>query len=435
MKSLYVDNFRGFSRTYIPLDDVNFFVGENSTGKTSILSLIKILSDPKFWFSLDFELEEIDLGNFEDIVSQISDNKQNFSVGFSQKARSDKEKDLLFLITFKNRQDVPVVEYYSYVSESGMVHLKIGPKSIYYKLDNALVYEQNEQRRCQAFFEAAVMEHQSPSSRYKNFNKLKKTTFGGAPLGIKLQVVNSYLSKGDSPKNKSIEWPLGMIENVTWIAPIREKPKRTYDQYKAGYSPEGTHTPYLLNDFLGDRRGKHYRKSLQKSLERFGIDSELFKTIQVKRYGRHKTAPFEVDIVLNEEPLKISNVGYGVAQVLPIIVECFLREGKSSFAIQQPEVHLHPKAQASLGDYFHSLASEESKTFFIETHSDFLIDRFRRTQKKNKAVGAQVLFFERNSRGNTVHPICIQEDGKYGDDQPAGFRSFFVKEELEMLSL
>ena len=53
MPTIYLNNFRGFKKSYLTLTDVNFLVGENSTGKTSILKLIKLLSDPRFWFTFD----------------------------------------------------------------------------------------------------------------------------------------------------------------------------------------------------------------------------------------------------------------------------------------------------------------------------------------------------------------------------------------------
>ena len=68
MKALYVDNFRGFNDTLVPLCDVNFLVGENSTGKTSILSVLNLLSETRFWFEPEFNNEEIEFGNFEDIM-------------------------------------------------------------------------------------------------------------------------------------------------------------------------------------------------------------------------------------------------------------------------------------------------------------------------------------------------------------------------------
>jgi predicted ATP-dependent endonuclease of OLD family len=53
---LFVDNFRGFQDTCIPITDVNFLVGENSTGKTSMLSLIKLFSGPDFFMGQDSSL-------------------------------------------------------------------------------------------------------------------------------------------------------------------------------------------------------------------------------------------------------------------------------------------------------------------------------------------------------------------------------------------
>ena len=66
---LYVNNYRGFSKTFIKLTDVNFLLGENSTGKTSILSLINIISNQKFWFSQEFNTDEVELGYFSEIIS------------------------------------------------------------------------------------------------------------------------------------------------------------------------------------------------------------------------------------------------------------------------------------------------------------------------------------------------------------------------------
>ena len=78
MKLLYVNNFRGFSDTFIPVADVNFFVGENSTGKSSIMYLINLLGSPEFWLTQNFNNDEVELGNFKDIVSANADDKTYF---------------------------------------------------------------------------------------------------------------------------------------------------------------------------------------------------------------------------------------------------------------------------------------------------------------------------------------------------------------------
>jgi predicted ATPase len=156
----------------------------------------------------------------------------------------------------------------------------------------------------------------------------------------------------------------------------------------------------------------------------------------VKKYGKDSASPFELDIILEDKPLNISNVGYGVSQSLPILIELFARIKGSWFAIQQPEVHLHPRAQATLGDVFYFIAEKENKKLLIETHSDFIIDRFRANFKKNSStIDAQVLFFERVNGVNKVHSIRIHKNGMYDENQPESFRSFFIKEELDILGI
>ena len=224
-------------------------------------------------------------------------------------------------------------------------------------------------------------------------------------------------------------------QKLQWIAPIRSKPKRTYDGYKVDFSPEGDHIPYMIGKIL---KQKSLAKIFNPFLEKFGKESGLFENIRVKRFGRETDAPFELDVVFGETPMRISNVGYGVSQALPIVVEFFLKPHNYWFAIQQPEVHLHPKAQAAFGDLIFTMANSEKKKFFIETHSDYMIDRFRLNYRKKQStpkIKSQVLFFERHKVGNKLSPIEINEKGNYSENQPEQFREFFIREELSLLGL
>ena len=162
---------------------------------------------------------------------------------------------------------------------------------------------------------------------------------------------------------------------------------------------------------------------------RVGKASGLFQAITMRAFGdsNDPTSPFEVDAILDEKALNLSLMGYGVSQSLPIFVELLHRPHGSWFAIQQPEVHLHPRAQASLGDVFFEMATRDHKSFVIETHSDFTTDRFRlnfRKRVSGKPLG-QILFFERKNKRNTVTPIPVGTKGDLPRDQPSGYRSSF----------
>ena len=98
MKTLYIDNYKGFSDTFIPFLDVNFFVGENSTGKTSILNLLNILSETAFWFRPDFNNRQVELGYFDEIINQCSNNKTYFTIGIEYNNKNIKDTSKFFLM-------------------------------------------------------------------------------------------------------------------------------------------------------------------------------------------------------------------------------------------------------------------------------------------------------------------------------------------------
>jgi predicted ATPase len=97
---------------------------------------------------------------------------------------------------------------------------------------------------------------------------------------------------------------------------------------------------------------------------------------------------------------------------------------------------LHPRAQAALGDLIHFLVVNESHTYIIETHSDYLIDRFRlRVKEQGVPKDAQVVFFSKTETGNRADALMINEKGQYPEDQPDEFRSFFINEEISLLEI
>jgi predicted ATPase len=162
----------------------------------------------------------------------------------------------------------------------------------------------------------------------------------------------------------------------------------------------------------------------------------MFKKINIKEYGTDDDTPFRMNFILNKKPINIVNIGYGISQVLPILYSMYMRNN-TIITIQQPEVHLHPKAQAALGDVFFDLSiGRKKKKLIIETHSDYIIDRFRQRQRKSQEKSSvQLLFFLREKGINKISPIGINENGNYDTNQPKEFREFFIKEELANLGL
>ncbi len=428
MKTLYVDNFRGFFDTYIPCLDVNFLVGENSTGKTSILSILNLLCDMDFWLRGDFNTETVELGTFRDIASSKIHGKKYFRVGMIRTDTNPKDSSA-FLLTFAEQEALPVVSHYDYYTEGTEINIAFSRQSLRYK-----------------YKERAVTQRDELFDIFRNWTKMRDTRSGYTKFQRKYPVprrnslinagilIESEIKRGDDKDSKVGHFSLPYFaKELVWLAPIRTTPKRTYDSFKPSFTAEGSHTPYLIRDLL-TRSGTSL--DFKKYLKKYGSSSSLLDSISTKDYGSSPTSPFSLNVILKGRVHNIMNVGYGVSQILPIVVELFAREPHKYFAIQQPEIHLHPKAQAALGDVIWKLAKEQEKKFLIETHSDYIIDRFRiNASRKGLHMPAQVLFFEKTKSGNKVTPIKIMENGYYDKNQPKAFREFFIKEELRILRI
>ncbi|RSD34187.1 MAG: hypothetical protein CI953_1040 [Methanohalophilus sp.] len=437
MPALYLDNFRGFKDTFIPLKKVNFLIGENSTGKSSILSLIYLLSSVNFWIMTKFNDQNVRFGSFYDIANRNSTKNDTFKVGFFNEEIDSDSNIQSVVMNFKNSKGIPKISNISYISNDIVVVSRISDtgKSINYKATK--LDELNFTISDSDFFEKFV-EYIGIQSKECGFKRMKIVPKYINRISTLIQLINEEIeSKNNNKEDLTVEVPT-IVDNYHWIAPIRAKPSSTYDVYDTNYSPEGSHAPYILNSILSSKKNEKKKEIIQ-TLEEFGEDSGLFETLSIDKFKkRSEVSPFEVDVTLGEENYNITQVGYGVSQVFPILIDLVATTPERWFSIQQPEVHLHPRAQASLGDLIFKLAFNEEKNFIIETHSDYLVDRFRLNIHKNredKKIDSQVLYFERNNSGNSVYPIEINDDGKYSKDQPDSFREFFLNESLNLLEI
>ncbi len=119
----------------------------------------------------------------------------------------------------------------------------------------------------------------------------------------------------------------------------------------------------------------------------------------------------------------ISQVGFGVSQIFPIILEGLQMPLGNTLLLEQPEIHLHPNLQMQIADYFISLALS-GKRVIIETHSDHIINRLVRRIVEdndhglNKLIG--IYFVEPSENGSTLKEVILN-DTKGIDNWPSGF--------------
>lgn len=114
---------------------------------------------------------------------------------------------------------------------------------------------------------------------------------------------------------------------------------------------------------------------------------------------------------------------------------------RRTFLLQQPEVHLHPRAQSELGTFLGTLAKSTGKMFLVETHSDHLFDRIRmdvRDGKESrdglnlKPEDVSNLYFERRGSEVEIYSIELDTEGNL-IGAPDSYRKFFLNEERRFL--
>lgn len=443
MKYLFLDNFRGFSNSIIPLKQVNFLVGENSTGKSSFLKLVNLFSQDNFRQFPERSIQEYaDLGSFNDIVSAWSTDRSYFIIGLMTCDDENLDKVEILLYEFGQKSDGTV----ALLSHTFFLKRKI----LKLNVENNIVMHYNsfsyENKTLQKIPEKLFLQIINKSRKFGKGRNIGKSRLPISQIPIAFLLTMISDRKPGNQKSVKNEETMDIFmamykafDNLVWIAPIRTKPERFYgSSVNTTFSPDGTHSPYLLKKTLEGNNSSDFHSKLKS----FGQVSGLFDTILTHKFGESQESPFEILICFKKEiSFNINNVGYGVSQVLPLVVELLNEEDADvTFAIQQPEIHLHPRAQSAFGDLIAAQARLKHQQFLIETHSDYIIDRFRLNLSRNKnnqesKISAQVLFFQRCDTGNRVSIIPISENGKYSSNQPDEFKDFFINEEMQLLEI
>ena len=415
---LYIDNYKGFVDTFIDFKRVNFFVGDNSTGKTSIMQVLNTLQNHGFWFDASLNTKESQLGSFSEIVNKCMGKKKYFIISgdFSDDNSEDK-KTCFFWLKYKEKNCSP------YVSEFRFIN---GDKSIWciMKTETKVTVFTKQISNGISFHDWAK-DNEDYIDNGDSITLPRK-----APYGVLRSIIGEYVKSGDLQLKGQIKVP-DIVSELFYIAPIRAAAHKWYESYQISYSTMGEHTPLLIKKLLSDNSQK--AKSIIAELNKYGKESGLFDELVIE--GENEEKPFSIEVKYDKMLLNLKNVGYGVSQVLPIIMEMLTSKGEY-FCVQQPEVHLHPRAQAALGDFMFMAASEYKNTLFLETHSNYMINRFRiATSRSTKNVESQILFFKRTNRGTVIETIPIDKSGELLGEHVDDYLSFYIEEEMNMLSM
>ena len=430
------------------LRPITLLVGENSTGKTTFLGcyhvLHRLLPGSDFERALDFNEEPFAMGSFRDIVrfGRRRDGRiDKFKLGVSFEPPDRDSLPYRLLVSFSEEGSQPVVSSLRFHFEGGSY---VGLRRSGFR---NTIFETPDQEVISALplgIAWTILEMMFAAEEGLLSLVIDRIDGEGGPFSG-LRPVYDYLN-GVRPKNtrgarsrrkRSGRLPpfdveSGQSPRMIPVAPLRSKPKRTYNPIRDSASPDGEHVPMLMMRL--DRTDKPHWASLHEDLVRFGRASGLFSNIKVKRHGRQMSDPFQLQVKVRTGPhANIMDVGYGISQSLPILVD-LMHEEQSVFLLQQPEVHLHPRGQAELASLFIESCKKRGNRFLVETHSDYIVDRVRILVRKGEleASDVSVLYFEPNGNAVTIHNMTLDRDGNLVD-APEGYRDFFLKETDRLL--
>lgn len=206
------------------------------------------------------------------------------------------------------------------------------------------------------------------------------------------------------------------LRRLYYLGPLRAYPERTYTWSGAQPSDMGQAGEQAVHAILSSRdkgemisRGKgRPRATLEeyvaKWLQRLGLIAEF--RVEAVAEG---SQIFQVQVRRRAGGAQslITDVGFGVSQILPVIVLCFYVPEGSTVILEQPEIHLHPSVQADLADVLIDAHKKRGVQIIVESHSEHLLRRLqRRIAEQDLSKDDVALYFcEANSKGSTLIPL------------------------------
>jgi hypothetical protein len=216
-----------------------------------------------------------------------------------------------------------------------------------------------------------------------------------------------------------------MLRGVYYLGPLRDYPKREYTWAGGDPADMGRRGEYAVAAILAARergekisRGKgkpkftleqyvaHWLKEL-KLIEEFRVEEIKKGTNLYRVWVRRSRGSSEV---------LITDVGFGVSQVLPVLVLCYYAPEGSTILFEQPEIHLHPSVQRGLADVFIDAMKVRKVQIIVESHSEDFLRRLQRRVAEGTEVtekDAAIYFCDIENGEATLTPLQLDTYGNF----------------------
>ena len=178
-----------------------------------------------------------------------------------------------------------------------------------------------------------------------------------------------------------------LFNGVFYLGPLREYPQRDYTW--GGERPQdvGRRGELAISAMLASQErptvkiGKANRptKTVEERVALWMRDLGLIHDFSLQPIAENRKS-YEVRVrrTPRSSEVLITDVGFGVSQILPVLVLCYYAPEGSTIILEQPEIHLHPRVQARLADVFIDAVKTRNIQLIVESHSEHLLRRLQR---------------------------------------------------------
>lgn len=228
-----------------------------------------------------------------------------------------------------------------------------------------------------------------------------------------------------------------MLENFYHLGPLRSPPERVYSWSGDAPPDVGARGEFTIPAILAasqqermlNRAPKKHRQRFDAFIASWLKDMGIIETFEVRPIAKGRK---EYEVILqtqrNGPSVKLTDVGFGVSQVLPALVQAFYTPPNSVLWMEQPEIHLHPNVQASLADVFISAVQarekgrERNAQLIVESHSEHFLNRLQRRVAEEELDPEDVaIYFVTGGRGGArLESLQLNEFGDI-ENWPEGF--------------
>jgi predicted ATPase len=421
-------NFKAFGRLELDTRPITVLLGPNNSGKSSILAGPKLLTQTteSFDASVTLLLNGIfgDYGTYRDIVFQ-NVRARPFEIAMTLRHRRD-----LFLSPVDERKsssDVVSTLRLKYRYRSKLKQIVLSEIEVISQGELLLrtKYSEASERplvtslggvTVRPAFRASIsrrlrVQHFLPQGIALLLNR----SVGGKPVGSRGELRIRRLSRAGRAFHR-------FFDAVEYVGAVRAQPARTFLFSGETRARVGAFGEHAINIMVMD--------SLRSGARSLGIQSKVIswlkradvaRDLQIRSLSdRH----YEIRLrhPITKEYSNFADVGYGISQVIPVLVAGFNLRSGGTLLIEQPEIHLHPRAQAELGSFLCQLHSRRVQTV-VETHSEHLVLRLQQNVANGVIPPGDVVFYYVHAKGGRKRAVkmILDDDGRFLGEWPEGF--------------